>query len=111
MAPNGNHVADWHAFGQLGEEIDVPFTNNHAEQILRMLKVRQKISGGFRTKAGAERFLRLRSYIDTARKHELPVFQAIIDAIAGRPFIPVSAAWAELEPFLASLARRAKTAR
>lgn len=73
-------------------DFDVPFTNNHAEQILRMLKVRQKISGGFRTKAGAERFLRLRSYIDTARKHELPAFQAIIDAIAGRPFIPVSAA-------------------
>ena len=73
-------------------DFDVPFTNNHAEQILRMLKVRQKISGGFRTKSGAERFLRLRSYIDTARKHELPVFQAIVDAMAGRPFIPVSAA-------------------
>jgi len=53
----------------------VPFTNNHAEQILRMLKVRQKISGGFRTKTGAERFLRVRGYIDTVRKHNLPVFQ------------------------------------
>lgn len=73
-------------------DFDVPFTNNHAEQILRMLKVRQKISGCFRTKSGAERFLRLRSYIDTARKHKLPVFQAIVDAIAGHPFIPVSAA-------------------
>lgn len=68
----------------------VPFTNNHAEQILRMLKVRQKISGGFRTATGAERFLRLRSYIDTVRKHNLPVFQALADAIAGHPFIPLS---------------------
>lgn len=70
----------------------VPFTNNHAEQILRMIKVRQKISGCFRTTAGAERFLRVRSYIATVRKHELPVFQALVDAIAGRPFIPASAA-------------------
>ena len=70
----------------------VPFTNNHAEQSLRMIKVRQKISGCFRTTTGAERFLRVRSYIATVRKHKLPVFQAIVDAIAGRPFIPTSAA-------------------
>ena len=70
----------------------VPFTNNHAEQILRMIKVRQKISGCFRTTAGTERFLRVRSYIDTVRKHDLPIFQAIVDAIVGRPFMPTSAA-------------------
>jgi transposase len=70
----------------------VPFTNNRAEQILRMLKVRQKISGGFRTTPGAKRFLRLRSYIATVRNHDRPVFQALIDAIAGHPFIPVSPA-------------------
>lgn len=69
----------------------VPFTNNHAEQTLRMIKVRQKISGCFRTIKGAERFLRVRSYIATVRKHKLPVFQALVDAIAGRPFIPTSA--------------------
>lgn len=69
----------------------VPFTNNHAEQTLRMIKVRQKISGCFRTVKGAERFLRVRSYIATVRKHKLPVFQALVDALAGRPFIPSSA--------------------
>jgi len=47
---------------------------------------------GRRGKAGAERFLRVRGYIDTVRKHNLPVFQALVDAIAGRPFIPVSPA-------------------
>ena len=70
----------------------VPFTNNHAEQSLRMIKVRQKISGSFRTTKGAERFLRVRSYIATVRKHERLVLQAIADAIDGRPFIPTSAA-------------------
>lgn len=69
-----------------------PFTNNHAEQILRMIKVRQKISGCFRTTVGAKRFLRVRSYIDTVRKHDLSIFQALVDAVAGRPFMPTSAA-------------------
>ncbi len=60
------------------QDFRVPFTNNHAEQILRMIKVRQKISGCFRTTVGAERFLRVRGYIDTVRKHALPIFQAIV---------------------------------
>jgi transposase len=66
----------------------VPFTNNQAEQDIRMLKVRQKISGGFRTLTGARRFARIRSYLSTCRKQGRNLWTALQQAIAGEPFIP-----------------------
>jgi len=65
-----------------------PFTNNRAEQDIRMIKVKQKISGSFRTFRGAESFLAIRCYISTARKNSLLIFPAIVDALNGIPFIP-----------------------
>ena len=46
----------------------VPFTNNRAEQALRMARLQMKISGCFRTRAGAERFARMQGLAETARK-------------------------------------------
>ena len=47
---------------------NVPFTNNEAEHDARMMKLRQKISGGFRSQSGAEDFAIMRSAISTAKK-------------------------------------------
>ena len=55
----------------------VPFTNNQAEQDVRMMKIRQKISGSFRTTEGAENFSILRSVISTARKQGWNILQTL----------------------------------
>jgi transposase len=70
----------------------IPFTNNLAEQDIRMIKVKQKISGCFRTMQGAERFLAVRSYISTVRKNGLQIFPSIVSALKGKPFFPSVAA-------------------
>jgi transposase len=66
----------------------VPFGNNQGEQDVRMMKVKQKVSGCFRTVEGGERFARIRGYISTARKNAVNAFDAIKNAFDGKPFIP-----------------------
>ena len=68
----------------------MPFDTNQGERDIRMVQVKQKGSGGFRTLEGAKCFGRIRGYISTARKHAKNVFEAIRDAFDGSPFIPSS---------------------
>ena len=70
----------------------VPFTNNQAEQDIRMIKIRQKISGGFRTLHGARVFARIRGYISTCRKQGRNILDALQRAYSGAPFMPAAPA-------------------
>jgi transposase len=72
-------------------DFNVPFDNNQAERDIRMTKVREKISGCFRTTTGPERFCRIRGYISTLRKQGMPIFSALGQAIAGHPPLPTTA--------------------
>ncbi|MFT5814484.1 MAG: transposase, partial [Psychroserpens sp.] len=66
----------------------LPFDNNLAERDVRMAKLKQKISGCFRTEDGGDIFSRLRSYISTVRKQGVNQFDALIDLFNNDPFIP-----------------------
>lgn len=66
-------------------EPSVPFTNNLAEQDLRMIKVQQKVSGCFRDLMGAAIFCRIRSFVSTARKQGWSILNILMQVIQGQP--------------------------
>jgi transposase len=70
------------------EDLRVDFDNNLAERDLRMIKVQQKVSGCFRSLAGAHAFSRIRGYVSTLRKQGLPLLPALQATLSGHPLLP-----------------------
>ena len=71
-------------------DLAVPFTNNVGERAVRMPKVKQKISGCFRTVAGAENFCVIRSCLDTLRKQGHGMLEVLQRAFVGDPILPTA---------------------
>ncbi len=75
---------------RFAHDFSVPFSNNRAESDIRMVKLQQKISGCFRTKEGAERYLTVRSYISTARKQGQDTLGVLSALAQGTPWLPAA---------------------
>ena len=69
-------------------DLRVPFDNNQAERDLRMPKLKQKVSGCFRSPEGAAAFATVRSYLSTLRKQSIALYPALVMTFRGQPPMP-----------------------
>jgi transposase len=69
----------------------IPADNNGSERDIRMIKLKQKVSGCLRTLTGAQQFCAIRSYLSTTAKHGLPFFTALVMLTEGQPWMPAVA--------------------
>jgi transposase len=66
----------------------IPADNNGSERDIRMIKLRQKVSGCLRTLTGATQFCAIRSYLSTAAKHGRTFFDTLVMLAEGKPWMP-----------------------
>jgi transposase len=76
---------------RFAQDFGVPFDNNLAERDIRMIKIQQKISGYWRTTAGASRFLALRAYINTSQKQHRDTTDSLARLAKHQPWPPAAA--------------------
>ena len=79
-----------HAVLRFVTDLRVPFTNNLGEHAIHMPKVKQKISGCFRTLKGAQDFCTIRSYLDTMHKQGHNLFEALRSTFMGCAPLPAA---------------------
>ncbi len=80
-----NRAVDYLRFAH---DLRVPSDNNEAEQVIRMSKLRIKVSCCMRSMTGAETFCVIRSYLATATRHGIGRLDALTRAARGDPWIP-----------------------
>ncbi len=68
----------------------IPADNNGSERDIRMIKLRQKVSGCLRTLTGAKQFCAIRSYLSTAAKHGKHFFETLVMLAEGQPWLPAT---------------------
>ncbi len=68
----------------------IPPDNNGSERDIRMIKLRQKVSGCLRTLTGAKQFCAIRSYLSTAAKHGKHFFDTLVMLAEGQPWLPTT---------------------
>ncbi len=69
------------------DHFDVPFDNNQAERDIRMMKLKQKISGSFRSEDRAEMFCSIRSVLSSLRKQDIHILDALVSLFSGNPVL------------------------
>ena len=73
---------------RFAHDLQIHFDNNEAERVIRMSKLRIKVSGCMRSMTGAETFCAIRSYLATATRHGIGWLDALTQAARGNPWIP-----------------------